>query len=97
MNCGECLVNRVEIVPLVNGLCPKCKADYRTGDEPEPEPTRAELAAYLLIDAEYARKQLKIAARDIAGLVKPYGFTEVVFTGLGPTLKRGEIFVEVPY
>jgi hypothetical protein len=33
----------------------------------------------------------------IAALVKPYGFTAVVYTGLGPTLKRGEQFVEVPY
>ena len=33
----------------------------------------------------------------IADLVKPYGFTAVVYTGLGPTLKRGEQFVEVPY
>ena len=33
----------------------------------------------------------------ITDLVKPYGFTAVVYTGLGPTLKRGEQFVEVPY
>jgi hypothetical protein len=33
----------------------------------------------------------------IRQLVAPYGFTDVVYTGLGPTLKRGEQFVEVPY
>jgi hypothetical protein len=33
----------------------------------------------------------------IAALVRPYGFTEVVYTGLGPTLKRGAQYVEVPY
>lgn len=29
--------------------------------------------------------------------VTPYGFTEVTHTGLGPTLKRGDLFVEIPY
>jgi hypothetical protein len=33
----------------------------------------------------------------ILALVKPYGFTAVEYTGLGPTLKRGEQFVEIPY
>ncbi len=33
----------------------------------------------------------------IEDLVKPFGFTAVEYTGLGPTLKRGERFVEVPY
>jgi hypothetical protein len=28
MMCGECLDKRVELVPLVNGICPKCKTDY---------------------------------------------------------------------
>jgi hypothetical protein len=35
--------------------------------------------------------------KQIADLVKPYGFTEIVYTGLGPTLKRGDRFVEIPY
>lgn len=34
---------------------------------------------------------------QIRKLVTPFGFTDVVYTGLGPTLKRGEQFVEVPY
>lgn len=29
-NCGECLLNRVEVVALVNGVCPECGADYRS-------------------------------------------------------------------
>lgn len=28
MKCGECLASKVEIVTLVNGICPKCGADY---------------------------------------------------------------------
>lgn len=28
-NCGECLYNKTEITALVNGVCPKCGADYR--------------------------------------------------------------------
>lgn len=43
------------------------------------------------------RRELDTVANQIASLVAPYGFTEVVFTGLGPTLKRGEQFVEIPY
>lgn len=34
---------------------------------------------------------------DIANLVRPFGFTSVVYTGLGPTLKRGDSYVEIPY
>lgn len=29
MNCGECLIERVQIVPLVDDVCPVCGADYR--------------------------------------------------------------------
>ena len=28
MNCGECLMDKVKIVPLAAGKCPECKADY---------------------------------------------------------------------
>ena len=35
--------------------------------------------------------------RDLLEVIRPYGFTDVVYTGLGPTLKKGEVFVEVPY
>lgn len=35
MNCGECLMERTEMVPLVNGRCPKCGADYKV-DGPKP-------------------------------------------------------------
>lgn len=28
-NCGNCLMERVEIVVLNDGVCPKCGADYR--------------------------------------------------------------------
>lgn len=34
---------------------------------------------------------------SILTLVQGHGFTDVVYTGLGPTLKKGEQFVEVPY
>ena len=27
-NCGDCLFERVDIVQLVEGVCPKCGADY---------------------------------------------------------------------
>jgi hypothetical protein len=33
----------------------------------------------------------------ILQLIAPYGFTGVEYTGLGPTLRRGGQFVEVPY
>jgi hypothetical protein len=35
--------------------------------------------------------------KQIADLVRPYGFTGIEYTGLGPTLKRGDRFIEVPY
>ena len=43
------------------------------------------------------KQDVNLYGDKIAQLVKPYGFTEVVATGLGPTLKRGEQFVEIPY
>ena len=33
---------------------------------------------------------------EIAELVAPYGFTDIVFTGLYPTLKRGNEYVQIP-
>lgn len=27
-SCGECLMNDVEVVALVDGVCPRCGADY---------------------------------------------------------------------
>jgi hypothetical protein len=35
--------------------------------------------------------------RQIVELVKPYGFTAVEYTGIGPSLKRGDRWVEIPY
>lgn len=35
--------------------------------------------------------------KRIKNLTEVYGFTDVEYTGLGPTLKRNEQFVEVPY
>jgi hypothetical protein len=33
-NCGECLFERTEIVQLIDGVCPKCGADYNSSFEP---------------------------------------------------------------
>jgi hypothetical protein len=52
-------------------------------------------------DKSFLAGQWKAIVRDcthdIEKLTKPYGFTEVVYTGLGPTLKKGDQWVEVPY
>lgn len=29
LNCGECLVNKIKMVSLVDMVCPECSADYR--------------------------------------------------------------------
>lgn len=42
-------------------------------------------------------RDLERETEEIRKMVAPYGFTEVVYTGLGPTLKRGEQYVEIPY
>ena len=41
--------------------------------------------------------QCDAITKHIAGIAGLYGFTDIVYTGLGPTLKRGSQFVEVPY
>lgn len=47
--------------------------------------------------ARFWSAKLDETTEMIRRLVTPYGFTDVVYTGLGPTLKKGETFVEVPY
>lgn len=37
MNCGECLMEHVRIVSLVDGRCPECGADYA---DYQPNPQR---------------------------------------------------------
>jgi hypothetical protein len=41
--------------------------------------------------------EVDAASEGILLIVRDYGFTAIEYTGLGPTLKRGEQFVEVPY
>jgi hypothetical protein len=48
-------------------------------------------------NAELWAAQCSATTAEIAKLIKPYGFTAIEYCGLGPTLKRGEQFVEVPY
>ncbi len=38
-----------------------------------------------------------VATAELLRLAESYGFTDVIYAGLGPTLKRGEQFVEIPY
>lgn len=40
--CGECLMRDVEIVELVNNVCPVCGADYRADFPINLTPTDAE-------------------------------------------------------
>lgn len=35
--------------------------------------------------------------KEIYDLMEPHGFTDVVSTGLGPTLIKGQRYVEIPY
>ncbi len=47
--------------------------------------------------AGFWRSQQQGFDNAIMALVSRYGFTGIEYCGLGPTLKRGEQFVEVPY
>ena len=48
-------------------------------------------------NAKHWADDVAAITQEISELVAKYGFTEVTFAGLGPTLKRGSQFVEVPY
>jgi hypothetical protein len=37
--CGECLIEKIEVVTLVDGICPKCGADYRHSGVSAPAST----------------------------------------------------------
>ena len=65
-----------------------CNGDPHPGN-PTPEDKNR--------NSELWGNAVDVAVAELAGFANAYGFTEVVFTGLGPTLKRGSQFVEVPY
>lgn len=48
-------------------------------------------------NARHWKADVARAANDILTVAQPYGFTGVEFTGLYPTLKRGNQYVEIPY
>lgn len=63
------------------------------GDPHADSPDRTDKAA----NARCWARDVERITGQIERLVTPYGFTAVVYTGLGPTLKRGEVYVEIPY
>lgn len=42
-------------------------------------------------------KEVESFDAKIMELMKPFGFTAVVATGLGPTLMKGEKYIDIPY
>jgi hypothetical protein len=42
-------------------------------------------------------RDLERQTEELLKIVKPYGFTAIAYTGLGPTLRRGDRYVEIPY
>jgi len=70
----------------------KCNEHACNGDDHQDAPKGDKNAA-----AKRWTREVQLYGDNIAQLVKPYGFDYVTATGLGPTLKRGEQFVEIPY
>ena len=66
-----------------------CNGDYHPANKlaPADKNKNAELWAHAI----------KVGTQELLRYVETYGFTDVIYTGLGPTLKRGERFVEIPY
>ncbi len=74
--------------------CGKLNEHYCNGD---PHPANTHRPDDKNKNAELWDHAHDLASHDLLRFVETYGFTEVVHTGLGPTLKRGEQFVEIPY
>ena len=47
-------------------------------------------------NAAYWGREVDQFTKRIRNLTECFGFTDVVYTGLGPTLMRGDLFVEIP-
>lgn len=73
----------------------RCSEHACNGDAPD-EPTAHDKTDKNGND-EYWHAAQRRYDSDILALIAPYGFTGIEYTGLGPTLKRGTQFVEVPY
>ena len=50
-----------------------------------------------IANAKRWEQDLNGATAELERFAQQYGFTSVVYTGIGPTLKKGETFVEIPY
>jgi hypothetical protein len=88
LNCGECLVNKVKLVSLVDMICPECNADYRDSNEytvaavvPSPQRNSAPKAGSInLSPGVMERLDGEITAESSAAIkMKPAAAMPVIF------------------
>lgn len=58
MKCGECLMERIKFVNLVDGICPECGTDYNDG---LTDDEKAALRQYRLENGRSWKKKLRLA------------------------------------
>ena len=90
LNCGECLVNKIRIVNLVDMVCPECAADYRGVTEftvaavvPRPDRNSAPKAPCAMQTAHAAKLASKPGdPRELLAKPIPMIFEEKVLTAI---------------
>lgn len=79
-------IDRVGVIVRMARECGNLNEHYSNGD-PHPKNRNAELWG----------NAVDVASAELLRYVERFGFTDVVYTGLGPTLMKGKTFVEIPY
>jgi len=85
-------------VQLIRGIANRCGQQNEKACNGDPHPA---LAVWANKDKNLCTKRwqadLDESTQQLLDTVKGHGFTGVEYTGLYPTLKRGDQFVEIPY
>ncbi len=87
-------VDRVHKLVRLARECGKLNEHFCNGD---PHPANKLAPDDKNKNAELWGNAVDVATADLLSFVEAYGFTGIEYTGLGPTLKSGDRFVEVPY
>lgn len=86
-------IDRVLVIVRMAKECKRLNEKFSNGDPHPRNPDPADKNR----NAELWGNAVDVAANELLRYVERFGFTGIEFAGLGPTLKRGEQFVEVPY
>lgn len=86
-------VDRVHMIVSLAKECARANEHSVNGDPHPRNPVKDDKNA----NSKLWLHDCDVLTASLERYISSYGFTGVVYTGLGPTLKRGDLYVEVPY